>query len=145
MQKGNGEKGSGFNLLSAAIGVLQSEAVFWVEWPSSVGQPGPGRAYHGLTCRALHSSCPPCSVQRRNSLSLSTIRPRVVTACASPSLSPSFSLYMTRGDANSSVQFAVLSILASYKVVEIAVANPQLVGKERKPRRKWIGRLQTSP
>ena len=25
------------NLLSAAIGVLQSEAVFWVEWPSSVG------------------------------------------------------------------------------------------------------------
>ena len=60
-------------------------------------------------------------------------------------LSLSLSLYMTRDDANSSVQFAVLSILASYKVVEIAVANPQLVGKERKPRRKWIGRLQTSP
>ena len=90
------EKGSGFNLLSAAIGVLQSEAVFWVEWPSSVGQAGPGRAYHGLTCRALHSSCPPCSVQPRNSLSLSTIRPRVVTACASPSLSPSLSLHDTR-------------------------------------------------
>ena len=40
---------------------------------------------------------------------------------------------------------AVLSILGEtrhmYKVVEIATLNPQLSGKEQKPRQKWIGRL----
>ena len=83
-----------------------SEAVFWVEWPSSVGQARPGRAYHGLTCRALHSSCPPCSVQRRNSLSLSTIRPVLLL----PALQRhSLSLYTSGGGAANS-RFAVLSI-----------------------------------